>query len=98
MVSEKKNKMKNMQRTDRSIVGAMCRVQLNVRKRSTDIMFTLGLKETTDQLAMVNRIPWYGHVLRREDDHILRTSNFEADGQRKKWRQKRTWKKQVEGG
>ena len=40
-------------------------------KRSTDLMFMLGLKETIDQLAMANSVHWYGHVLRREDGHIL---------------------------
>ena len=32
----------------------MCRVQLKDRKRSTDLMFMLGLKKTIDQLAMAN--------------------------------------------
>ena len=36
-------------------------------------------------------------MLRREDGHVLRRSSyFEVEGQRKKWRMKRTWKKQVE--
>ena len=36
-------------------------------------------------------------MLRREDGHVLRrASDFEAEGQRKKGRPKRTWKKQVE--
>ena len=39
----------------------------------------------------------YGHVLWREDGHILRrTLDFEVEGQRMKRRLKRTWKKQVE--
>ena len=42
------------------------------QKRPTDLMFMLGLCETIDQLAMANSVRWYGHVLRREDDHILR--------------------------
>ena len=46
----------------------MCGVQLNDRKRSTDLMFMRGLKETIDQLAMACSVRWYGHVLRREDD------------------------------
>ena len=46
---------------------------------------------------MANSVCWYGHVLRREDGHILRrTLYFEVEGQRKKRRQKRTWKKQFE--
>ena len=36
----------------RSMVRAMCGVQHKDRKRSTDLMFMLGLKEATDQLAM----------------------------------------------
>ena len=36
-------------------------------------------------------------MLRREDGHILRRAlNFEVEGQWKKWKPKRTWKKQVE--
>ena len=60
-------------------------------------MFILGLMETMDQLAMENSVRWYGHVLRREDGHVLRRAyDFEVEGQRKKGRQKRTWKKQVD--
>ena len=57
----------------------------------------LGLNETIDQLAKANGVHWYGHVLRREDDHILRWAlDLEVEGQRKKWRPKRTWKKQAD--
>ena len=67
------------------------------KKRSSDLMFMLGLNETIDQLAMVNCIRWYGHVLRRKDGHVLRRAlDFEVEGQRKKWRSKRMLKKQVE--
>ena len=53
-------------------------------KRSTDLMFMLGLKETIDRLAMANSVHWYGHVLRREDGHVLRRAlDFEVEGQRK---------------
>ena len=47
-------------------------MQLKDRKRSLDLMFMLGFKETMDQLAMANSVHWHGHVLRREDGHILR--------------------------
>ena len=60
-------------------------------------MFMLRLKEIIDQLAMANSVRWCGHVLRRQDDHVLRSAlHFEFEGQRKKGRLKRTWKKQVE--
>ena len=62
------------------MVTAMCGVQLNDRKRYMDLMFILDLSETIDQLAMANSVCWYGHVLRREDDHVLRkTLHFEVD-------------------
>ena len=38
-------------------------------------------------------------MLRREDSHILRRAlDIEVECQRKKWRGKRTWMKQVEEG
>ena len=43
----------------------------------------LGLKETTDQLAMANSVRWYGHVMRREIGLVLRRAlDFEVGGQR----------------
>ena len=66
-------------------------------KRSTDLMFMMGLKETIDQLAKANSVCWHCHVLRREDGHVFRRAlDFKAEGQRKKGRPKRTWKKQAE--
>ena len=32
----------------------------------------LGLTKGTDQLAMVNSVRWYDHVLGMEDGHALR--------------------------
>ena len=47
-------------------------------------MFMLGLDEIIDQLE--NSVCWYGHVLRRALD-------FEVEDQRKKGRQRRSWKR-----
>ena len=53
--------------------------------------------ETRDQLAMANSVHQNGHVMRREDGHVMRMAlDFEFVGHRKKGRPKRTWKKQVE--
>ena len=93
----KESEMIILRRTGRSMVIAMCGVQLKDRKRSTDLMIMLGLNETIDQLAMANNVCWNGHVLKREDDYFLRRAlDFEVGGQRKKGRSKRTCKKQVE--
>ena len=71
---------------------AMCGVLLKDRKRSTDLMFMLGLRATIDQLAMASSVHWYGRVLRKEDGHVLRRAlNFEVECQRKKGRLKRIW-------
>ena len=60
-------------------------------------MLILDLNESTDQVAMVNNVHWSGNELRREDGHVLRRAlDLEVEGQRKKGRLKRTWKKQVE--
>ena len=94
---QKESEMVILRRTKRSMVRAMCGVQLKDRKRSTDLMFMLGLCETIDQLTMANSVRLYGHVLRREDGHIMRSaSDFEFEGQRKNVRPKRKWKRQVE--
>ena len=43
------------------------------------------------------RVIWYGYVLRRDDDSVLRVAlNLEVSGKRKRRRPKKTWKKQVE--
>ena len=41
------------------------------------------LGEAMDQLTMANSVHWYGHLLRREDGHVLRrVLDFEVEGQR----------------
>ena len=63
------------------MVRAMRGVQFKDRKRSTDLIFMHGLKETIDQLAMENSGHWDGRVLRREDGHFLRwVLGFEVKG------------------
>ena len=71
--------------TVRSMVRSLSGVLVTYRRRSMD------LNETVDQLAMAKSVCWYGHVLRKEDGHVLRMAfHFEVEGQRKKGRLKRT--------
>ena len=59
-------------------------------------MLMLGLNETLDQLAMANSVCWYGHVLRREDGHVIRRAlKFEVEGQKRKGRSKRIMKNRL---
>ena len=42
-------------------------------------MLMLGFCEAMDQLAVANCVHWYGHVLWREDGHVLRRAlDFEV--------------------
>ena len=67
------------------------------KKRTKDLMEMLGLKEAVVQMAKVNGVRWYGHVLRRDDGQVLRKAlEFEVKGKRKQGRPKKTWKTQVE--
>ena len=49
------------------------------------------------QMAKVNGVRWHGHVLRRDEGHVLRKAlEFEVKGERKPGRPKKTWKMQEE--
>ena len=75
----------------------MCGQEVVDRKTTEEQMDMLGLKETIGRLATANGVRWFGHVLRRDDDSVLRVSlNLEVTGKRKRGRLKKTWKKQVE--
>ena len=66
-------------------------------KHTSELMDMLGLKETVNGLAKANVVRWYGHVLRRDSDSVLRVAlDLEVSGKRKQGRPKKTWKKQVE--
>ena len=75
----------------------MCGAKLLEKKRTEDLMEMMVLKETVVQMAKENGVRWYGHVLRRDDGHVLRkVLEFEVKGKRKQGRPKKTWKVQVE--
>ena len=51
----------------------------------------IRLNEMLDKLVKANGVQWYGHVLRRDDDDILREAlQYEVAGKRKRGRPKRT--------
>ena len=73
-----------LRRTERAMVRAMCGQKVVDRKTTEEQMDMLGLKETTDQLAIANEVRWYGHKLRRNDDSVLRVAlDLEVTGKRK---------------
>ena len=93
----KENGMAILRRTERAIVRAMCGAKLMEKKRTEELMEMLGLKETVVQMAKVNGVRWYRHVLRGDDGHVLRKAlEFEVKGKRKQGRPRKTLKLQVE--
>ena len=67
------------------------------RRTTEEQMDMLGLKKTIDRSATTNGGRWYGYVLRRDGDSVLRVAlDLEVSDKRKRGRPKKTWKKQVE--
>ena len=61
-------------RTERAMARLMCGVKSVDRKNNEHLMEMLGLEETLDKMAKVNGILWYGHMVRRDDDNVLKKS------------------------
>ena len=77
--------MSILRRTERAMLRAMCGAKLMEKKKAEDLMEMLGLKETVVQMAKANGTRWYGHVLRRDDGHLLRKAlEFEVKGERRR--------------
>ena len=60
-----------LQGTERAMVS-MCGVKLVDKTSAKDLMQMLDFKETIDQIAKANSFRWYGHVLRKDKNNILR--------------------------
>ena len=46
-------------------------------------MRLLGLKDTLDGLTRASKVPWYGHILRRDNGDVLRRAmDYEVAGRR----------------
>ena len=51
----------------------------------------VGLKETVVQMAKANGVRWYGHVLRRDDQHVFKKAlEFEVKGKKKRGQPRKT--------
>ena len=68
----------------------MCEVKLVVKKQ------ILNLNKTIDQLAKANGVSWYGHVLRKDKNNIMRRSIYiRVKWTRKRGRPKKSWLRAV---
>jgi len=84
-----------LQQAEMRMVRWICGVKLKDRLPSKGLRERLGV----DDIALVlqqNRLRWYGHVLRKDDDDwVKKCMEYEVDGSRPRGRPKRAWKEVV---
>ena len=69
----------------------MCSQKVVNRKTTEEQMDMLGLKETIDRLATEYGVRWYGHVLRRDHNSVLRAAlDLKVSGNKKRGEPKKT--------
>jgi len=92
--SVRKENVMALQRAEIRMVSWMCGVELKDR-----LPKELRERLCTDDIALVlqqNRLRWYGHVLRKEDDDcVKKCMEYEVEGPRPRGRPKRTWREVV---
>jgi len=80
-----------IQRAEMRMVRWMCGIKLKDRLPSKELRERVGI----DDIALVlqqNRLRWYGHVLRKEDDDWMKKCmEYEVQGPRPRGKPKRTW-------
>ena len=78
----RKENVMALQRAEMSMVRCMCGVKLKDRLPCKELRERLGV----DDIALVlqqNRLRWYGHVLRKEnDDWVKKCMEYEVEGPR----------------
>ena len=66
------------------MMRAMCGRKVVDRMTTEEQVDILGLTESVDELATANKVRWYGHLLRWDDESVLRVAlDFEVIGKRK---------------
>ena len=82
---------RKMQATEIRMLRWSLGVTRRDRIRNESIRGTIGVGDTAGKLRET-RLRWYGHVLRREEEHInKRVLNMELPGRRKRRRPRRRW-------
>ena len=77
------------------MVRWMCGVKLKDRLPSKELRERLGV-DGTGLVLQQNRLRWYGHVLRKDDDDwVKQCMEYEVEGSRPRGRPKKTWKEVV---
>ena len=85
-----------LQWAEMRMVKWMCGVKLQERIPSKGLRERLGLDDIISELQQ-NRLHWYWHVLRKEDDDwVKKCMEYEVEGARPKCRPKKTWREVVQ--
>ena len=56
----------------RRTAKAMCDVKLLDRRNSEELMDMLDIEEPLDRMARASSMRWYGHVLRKDENVIVK--------------------------
>ena len=84
-----------LQRAEMRIVRWMCGVKLKDRLPSKELRERIGVNDIA-LILQQNRLRWYGHVLRKDDDDwVKKCMEYEVEGSRPRGKPKRTWKEVV---
>ena len=84
-----------LQQAEMRMVRWMCGVKLQDRIPSKGLRERLGLDDIIS--VQQNRLRWYGHVSRKEDnDSVKKCMEYEVESARPRGRPKKTWREIVE--
>jgi len=90
----RKENLVAFQRAELRMVRWMCGFKRKDSLPSKELRERLGI----DDIALVlqqNRLRWYGHVLRKDDDWVKKCMEYEVEGPRPRGSPKRTWREVV---
>ena len=89
--SMKKTDEKRMDVAEMRMLRWMCGVTREDRIKNDYVRGTTKVVEVSKK-AQEGRLRWYGHILRREEDHVgKQTMEMEVQGRRKRGRPKKRW-------
>ena len=86
---------KRMNTTEMRMIRRMCRVSLRDRCSNEELRARMHL-EPISNIMRRNRLRWYGHVYRMDDNEwVKRAWKYEMTGRRPRGRPKKTWDETV---
>ena len=83
--------------TERRMLRMMCSVRLDDRLRSEELYSRLHIQRNIVDYVEDNILRWYGHVMRRSEDHpVKKALNLNIGGRNPPGRPRKTWRTTVE--